>query len=510
MDILLRQIAGKPAGTYFITRDNSGVEEIENENKLRLIFINSPKGPVNCVITFAKGDVAGFNTIFGKSSRILEKRGNYSLKTAKQMLSAGPIAVMNLRKFVDTDEVGSLGLDAGITVVEEKQIPYTQCFNTNSLWVIKPQQICDKLTAEHLLNIANVGNNDISVFIVASDKYATLTNLGNESIFTAAKTIDIDEYPALNLDALFKDTFVDVYIFNNTFNPTIVGTNKYYGQLFDAEGNLTKENLLKLTQIPESGYSRVVTGTLIPNIKAESGDVISIDQVLNQLYSETGLIAYINDDILESDDQNTIDFDGSSYYDEAGKIKDNVSPYMLSHIVPKEITKAVVKFPPVSSSDLTIPEAVEVTYGTEKVSDNEFLIAKEQGISVGDKIKGLNGALVEVVGMEIIEEGVVVETQYEVKLNVVGAGEGDSLVATVLNDTEESPLPEDGYVTENKKVKLTLTNANAQDFTLTVNGEIKTMTGNTLEIDMTQDIIVVGTFTPSSEKKNRSKITATK
>ena len=32
MDILLRQIAGKPAGTYFITRDNSGVEEIENEN----------------------------------------------------------------------------------------------------------------------------------------------------------------------------------------------------------------------------------------------------------------------------------------------------------------------------------------------------------------------------------------------------------------------------------------------------------------------------------------------
>ena len=86
MDILLRQIAGKPAGTYFITRDNSGVEEIENENKLRLIFINSPKGPVNCVITFAKGDVAGFNTIFGKSSRILEKRGNYSLKTAEQML----------------------------------------------------------------------------------------------------------------------------------------------------------------------------------------------------------------------------------------------------------------------------------------------------------------------------------------------------------------------------------------------------------------------------------------
>ena len=267
---------------------------------------------------------------------------------------------------------------------------------------------------------------------------------------------------------------------------------------------------MKLTQIPESGYSRVVTGTLIPNIKAESGDVISIDQVLNQLYSETGLIAYINDDVLESDDQNTIDFDGSSYYDEAGKIKDNVSPYMLSHIVPKEITKAVVKFPPVSSSDLTIPEAVEVTYGTEKVSDNEFLIAKEQGISVGDKIKGLNGALVEVVGMEIIEEGVVVETQYEVKLNVVGAGEGDSLVATVLNDTEESPLPEDGYVTENKKVKLTLTNANTQNFTLTVNGEIKTMTGNTLEIDMTQDIIVVGTFTPSSEKKNRSKTTATK
>lgn len=501
MDILLRQIAGKPAGTYFITRDNSGVEEIQNENKLRLIFINSPKGPVNCVITFAKGDVAGFNTIFGKSSRILEKRGNYSLKTAEQMLSAGPVAVMNLRKFIDTDEVGSLGLDANVTVVEEKKIPYTQCFNTNSLWTIKPQQICDKLTSQHLLNVANVGNNDVSIFVVASDKYASLTNLGNESLFNAAKTIDIDEYPALNLDALFKDTFVDVYIFNNTFNPDTVGTNKYYGQLFDAEGNLTKENLLKLTKIAESGYSRVVTGTLIPNIKSESGDVISIDQVLNQLYSETGLIAFINDDVLESEDQNIIDFDGSSYYDETGKIKENVSPYMLSHIVPKEITKAALRFPPVAASDLEVPTAVELTYGTEKVADNEFLIAKEQGISVGDKIKGLNGALVEVIGMEIIEENVVVETQYEVKVNTVGADEGNSLVATILEDEEEQALPTDNYVTEKKTVRLILTNKTNQNFVLTVNGEIKTLTDNKFEFEVNQDTVIIGTFTTAPVKK---------
>ena len=113
----------------------------------------------------------------------------------------------------------------------------------------------------------------------------------------------------------------------------------------------------------------------------------------------------------------------------------------------------------------------------------------------------MNGALVEVVGMEIIEEGVVVETQYEVKLNVVGAGEGDSLVSTVLNDTEESPLPADGYVTENKKVRLTLTNATSQNFVLTVNGETKTLTENKFEFDITQDTIVIGTFTPVVKKK---------
>lgn len=411
MDLKLLEIAGKQAGIYFIVTDNFAVPAAITTSNLRLVPINSPKGPVNTVVVFQSGDTASFENVFGKSTRQMERKGNQSLKTALKCLEAGPVAVINLRSFDDEqDKTQIRAFSANSEKGETQLVPYTGLYNTNQLWTVTPKYMANLLTQKHLLNIGNIGTSDISVFIVVSTHVDSVTSEGDN---TLGKTeLEIEEYPALNPEMLLKDTFVDVYVFNNTFNVADVTTNKYYGQFFDTDGNVDLSRLEELTEIPEAGFNRRFTGSLIPNLKSESGESISIDTVINQAYSETGLVAFINDEVLESDDLNTIDFDGSTFYDEEGNRLESASETMLSHVAPAQIHKTFVAFPPTSDM-VKVIEDQEVIFETERYQNNDgtldetsFIGVFEQGVRVGDRIKGINGSVVEVTGIEIIESNV--------------------------------------------------------------------------------------------------------
>lgn len=411
MDLKLLEIAGKQAGIYFIVTDISAVPAAITTSNLRLVPINSPKGPVNTVVVFQSGDTASFENVFGKSTRQMERKGNQSLKTALKCLEAGPVAVINLRSFDDEqDKTQIRAFSANSEKGETQLVPYTRLYNMNQLWTVTPKYMANLLTQKHLLNIGNIGTSDISVFIVVSTHVDSVTSEGDN---TLGKTeLEIEEYPALNPEMLLKDTFVDVYVFNNTFNVADVTTNKYYGQFFDTDGNVDLSRLEELTEIPEAGFNRRFTGSLIPNLKSESGESISIDTVINQAYSETGLVAFINDEVLESDDLNTIDFDGSTFYDEEGNRLESASETMLSHVAPAQIHKTFVAFPPTSDM-VKVIEDQEVIFETERYQNNDgtldetsFIGVFEQGVRVGDRIKGINGSVVEVTGIEIIESNV--------------------------------------------------------------------------------------------------------
>lgn len=411
MDLKLLEIAGKQAGIYFIVTDNSAVPAAITTSNLRLVPINSPKGPVNTVVVFQSGDTASFENVFGKSTRQMERKGNQSLKIALKCLEAGPVAVINLRSFDDEqDKTQIRAFSANSEKGETQLVPYTRLYNMNQLWTVTPKYMANLLTQKHLLNIGNIGTSDISVFIVVSTHVDSVTSEGDN---TLGKTeLEIEEYPALNPEMLLKDTFVDVYVFNNTFNVADVTTNKYYGQFFDTDGNVDLSRLEELTEILEAGFNRRFTGSLIPNLKSESGESISIDTVINQAYSETGLVAFINDEVLESDDLNTIDFDGSTFYDEEGNRLESASETMLSHVAPAQIHKTFVAFPPTSDM-VKVIEDQEVIFETERYQNNDgtldetsFIGVFEQGVRVGDRIKGINGSVVEVTGIEIIESNV--------------------------------------------------------------------------------------------------------
>lgn len=299
----LREIASKSAGTYFIVTDNSAVPEIEQTSNLRLFFISSELGPVNTAVFFKQGSMQSFEKIFGKRSRKQEKMGNYSITSCLEALKQSSIFVINLRKFDDKlDKSDILGLSPSNSTQETKNIPYTKLFNLNGLWKQEAENIIDLLgDNKHLLNFGNVGSQNISIFVTVAKKseYETLTQEGDNTL-TATK-LAIDEYPALLADDSLKvkDTMVTVWIFNNTFESTTVTTNRYYGNLFNSTGLISTEGLEILSKIPESGFNTKITGSLIPNLKSEFGDDISIDTVVNNKYGNTGLICSINADLLE-------------------------------------------------------------------------------------------------------------------------------------------------------------------------------------------------------------------
>lgn len=309
MKFELREIASKAAGTYFIVTDNSAVQEIEQTSNLRVFFINSEFGPVNTAVFFKQGALSSFENIFGKRSRKREKQGNYSIKSCLEALKTSSIVVVNLRKFDDKkDKTNIFGMSPSNSEQSTLTVPYTKLFNLNSLWRQESNNVIDEFTkkgSKHYLNFGNVGSQNISIFVTQAKRedYELLTNNGDETL--SETKIKIDEYPALVADdsLKIKDTMVTVWIFNNTFD-TNSTTNRYYGNLFEATGMLSVDNLEKLSKIPESGFNLKITGSLIPNIKSEFGDEMSIDTKVNVQYANTGLICSINTDLLELEDLN--------------------------------------------------------------------------------------------------------------------------------------------------------------------------------------------------------------
>jgi len=298
----LREIASKAAGTYFIVTDNSSVPEIEQTSNLRLFFINSENGPVNTAVFFKQGATAGFEKIFGKRNRKQEKQGNYSIKSCLEALKTSSIFVVNLRKFEDkTDKSDIFGLSASNSEQETKSVSYTSLFNKDGLWKPESENIINSLTKKHYLNFGNIGSNNISVFVTVAKKseYETLTQEGEKTL--SQTKLEIDEYPALVADDSLKvkDTMVTVWVFDNQFDLATVTTNRYYGNLFNSTGLISTDDLERLSKIPESGFNTKLTGSLIPNLKSEFGDEISINDVVNNKYGSTGLICSINTDLLE-------------------------------------------------------------------------------------------------------------------------------------------------------------------------------------------------------------------
>jgi hypothetical protein len=444
MDVRIRNIVSKSAGIYFIVTDNRQVVNIEAESKMRIIFINSELGGVNALYMFAKGDVAGFQSIFGKASRSQEKKGNFSHQTCLDAIKAGPIGVINLRSFNNLDVVGGFSVNPNGELQHSKNdIRYDSLFTTNSFWVPNKERLVQVITGSEndVLQFGNIGTSGLSIMIIKSSHYSSLTSEGEETLENCS--LEIDEFPALDFKTtLLKDTFVDVYVFANDFNPATVSTNPYYGQLFNDSGEIKHEDIPELSTIKESGFLKLFTGSIIPGLKNEINEDIAIDNIINLTYMSIGLLCNINDDVFEqtfTDENPFIDLLGISLYNLDGEHKQGKSNFIYSHVAPDTLTKSVVNYPPVSEDDL-IPQNTNLfEVIPEQVNDHQFIAAFEQGLRIGDELIGQDGVPAIITEIEILEpvttanELVYTPALYTVKGNLLEEIESQLNVKSIIS-----------------------------------------------------------------------------
>jgi len=425
MDARIRELISKASGTYFVVTDKSQVATIEATTKMRLFFINSDKGPTNMLINFAKGDFAGFTAIFGKSTRLQEKRGNFSISTCLDALIAGPIAVVNLRNYDSVlDKADIIGLNPNIEDEATANVSYTALFNTNKFWTPKQKELPNLLTGNELLCFGNIGTSDLSIFVTvaSSDDVLNLTNEGQKSLKNSV--LQIDEYPGLDFNMLVKDTFVNVFIFQTKFPALTVSTNKYYGQYFDEDGNVKISDLDNLIAVAEAGFVKKFTGSLIPNLVSENNEAISIDTIINQTYMNYGLISYINDAVLEEANLFTIDLTGRKFFDDTDTKVAATSDVLLSYVVPATLTESTAKYPMLVVGD-NVPPATSnlMKYGCVKIDNTSFEGSFQQGLRIGDKIKGLEeNSLVEITSIETLNLAAVIDTGTYHKVKITCSG----------------------------------------------------------------------------------------
>jgi len=412
MDPKLRKIITKEAGVYFIVTDSSQVSEVADDPKLRLYFINSESGPFNSLVKFAQGDTDSFTAVFGKSTRSLEKKGNFSHRVCLDSLSAGPIGVVNLRKFDDLRDVTNVATinpnTLMLSYVKEDSVPLTSLYNKNGFWSAKSGNITDKYFPTSYLNFGNVGNKDVSLFVTKSKSTEVLEKT-NEGENTLEETeLEIDEYPGLNWNALLKDTFVTVWVFNNTFSDW--ATNSSYSYLFDVNGNLTQENLEKLSLLGASGFYGKYVGSVIPNLVNETGESISIDDILYQSHLLNGIICDINTDLLESNLVNVgiIDLFGSATFTELSEGKFKLPLSYVDKTLKEYNNGAPIPLTPLTLTDIGVPvvdtDTDTIIYESNKISSNKFSGLKENGVLIGDFVLGETG-FVRVTNIDEISTG---------------------------------------------------------------------------------------------------------
>lgn len=301
-------VANKPAGDYFLYYDRSLVPELVSASGLRVLIGQSKKGVVNTLTYHDKYD--SFTQIYGDVDRTLERDGCYFHRSAYEMLASGsPIAAINLRSFDDTlDITGKLEM----SVVTDnnnsaiKDVPYKTLFDTERFWKVDTKAVVDTTGLDTLLTFANVGSTKKTIIVrkaFDSGVDGTITEYYKN---TLGKDVPSFLY---GLDKI-SDTFVDVYVFNNDFTNTEDNqSNPNYGHLFNENGIVrattgtlseSTDGLKQLSQIRESGFVKVYTGSLISDLTDSSSNSLAITNAINLDFSTVGLMAGVNEKIFDN------------------------------------------------------------------------------------------------------------------------------------------------------------------------------------------------------------------
>ena len=300
----------KSSGVYRLEFDKSQITNIPSET-IRLIIGFSKKGPFNTPVLCK--DTVFFKEIFGEIDTTLERKGSFFHRTALVSLDRGPVIVLNLLNLDDTldqSQFRSISTASWQANSAVKYAPVSNYFNQDKFWFTDAQALIDtadntdyqSLVAQRLLNVANVGRKNMSVFtkksttlgfdVLAKDWYGTgkVPDFINENDYISDYMIDLiivegdfSDYQSLAIDPIYG-----IYFDSTGLKTTIT----------DAYGNVS-DGLTSFLNLNSVNVLGVYTGSLIPEFQDKNGNNLFIQDLVNLETSKTGLLLGINQETID-------------------------------------------------------------------------------------------------------------------------------------------------------------------------------------------------------------------
>lgn len=325
----------KAAGIYRVVFDKSTILNLDTEI-LRLVVGYSEQGPFNTPVYVR--DPQEFKTLFGDISKKLEKRGIFFHRLALQMLTAGPILCLNLKKFegetVDGATISS-SFDPKFEPIDTVKLNVEDIYDTSRFWELNADKLndlraIDGSVLDQYINICttNTKKTSATYFIrKASGLKVSQYNITVNSWYSDGVE-PMPEYLENQKQNLISDYFAEIYVFNGKFTAKQVLASETLKNYFIIYKNEFGEDELKLKPVifdafgdpidtldalyedETSGALGHYIGSLIPYFKDKQGNYVNLDILFNSDQDIHNMMMSFNVDLLEEKGTANIDLSG--------------------------------------------------------------------------------------------------------------------------------------------------------------------------------------------------------
>lgn len=337
----------KSSGVYFLEIDNSIIDSVvATSGRLAVGF--SKKGPFNTPVYI--DNTADLVEVYGDIDTKLERKGVFFNRNAQTLISNSPCYLLNLmpfnkvidasnpntKKWADYDKVGIMAVGTSPKSDNiEGTIGYPELYDKSRFWKVSTDYLNNNCilsdNVHNLLNIANVGSKDITFIIRKAENLKGF----NKTVSEWYKTDDNIPYSWMHPSDYISDYFIEVIAIEGRWDDPKLALDTYWSNYFELDATgaafrlegefeelfgqgkslLKRDKLSKFLKLDAVTVLGDYTGTIIPDFVDGTGALQSIEPIVNQYTSKTGVVLSVDVTALEENTNEQIDFVGHTAKD---------------------------------------------------------------------------------------------------------------------------------------------------------------------------------------------------
>lgn len=310
---LYPQFKRSGAYTLFVDESEMGRTTV-GDTAIHLLIGQSKFGsaPINTLVRI-QDTTELFNT-FGRRDTWMERRGNYFINHAIELLAQAPIFMINIQKFDDDISIVETisvkpAKDGKYSFEKTTPSPLTSVYDRTGFWKVDREVFQSKMEGLLAFSTFNTKSGSIAVqkadmrntefeFMTVADYNSANPNRRIECVGSSTKMADLFFKVDLFASKLTNDL-------DSNYNPEL-GTyikldSKPNGTSLVLGDTLVEQNAKYngLVNLPSSNYVDSYVGCIIPNVYSSLNDAVSIDKVFNTDSKLSGMVCSINEEIIE-------------------------------------------------------------------------------------------------------------------------------------------------------------------------------------------------------------------